>query len=982
MKSEFILEGSNIMPSDSEVTRRFSVLVESLNLPSDIVEPLMNKSLIHKRELLKGQESVTEGQHTVRFYINQLERHLDPHLRIKSPSKKLLKGLISVETLLTSLEVDLRSNPNATWLREFIDEPNYGHVGLLKLLKQLQDSNNNLVYADKTNSKSKKNETVLTKEPNDEHLCLLCIKAIVRNKYGFHQILAAPRSLSTMAVCLRLSNVKTKTVVLKIFSEACEHPGGFEKALQAFEDYKQLKQERYRFEGLVHTVIFNGRLNNPAYQEIVLHFFNALLSNAPSLNQRVFHQQELEQAGFSAEKVEKALEGLRADCVRDELNKWQNNYIDVSTTLDEFVSLKSRSTMLREEVDLLQTRLEDVGREKNMYAHEKRELERKVEEYKLRCSELHGKIENIKHQHPDSNKEEDITHAIEDVVDEILRPLTPPIPAPPPPPMRISSIPSSPTSPAISPPPPPLIPPPPPPDLGSIAKDSQAAYPTSSARLPMLHWQPITRPSKESIFMQLSPNSISERLNFAQLDEMFELKQPTAPTHTLQREAALLKLSTQVTVLNANKARNILIARKRISLEPEDLVKAINACDVVALNPECAELLLKFTPTPEERSALLKCSSDIENMAEAEKFMIQLTKIERLESKLNTMAFIGSFDELFRTVSPQIEAIITASVSVSTSQKLRQLLEIILAYGNYINGSRRGFTRAFKLDSLVKLDEIKTNDKKMSLLQYLVHMIRVEFPGVHTFYEDIEVQPTLNVSMETLTADVQHLRKGLDVAKSERDKQPENYVIHNFYNRAMLKIQQISERYRKMDELYKEVCFLFCEDPKTTEPAKFFNGFQSFINRYKRATKEIDEHAQEEKTLRKAEHLKSQNEKIRQKSAKLAADAVQKRRSLYDQNEYRTPQERPLSEMYYGNGDVTDGQDSTDKTLNNNEEDAIDQNVLYVNNGRRRSKSCGPLFKEDSFQYSHILKEAPVIQVYEPNGELNGELNGNITSCL
>lgn len=88
----------------------------------------------------------------------------------------------------------------------------------------------------------------------------------------------------------------------------------------------------------------------------------------------------------------------------------------------------------------------------------------------MRCSELHGKIENIKHQHPDSNKEEDITHAIEDVVDEILRPLTPPIPAPPPPPMRISSIPSSPTSPAISPPPPPLIPPPPPPDLGSIAK--------------------------------------------------------------------------------------------------------------------------------------------------------------------------------------------------------------------------------------------------------------------------------------------------------------------------------------------------------------------------------------------------------------------------------------------------------------------------------------------------------------------------------
>ena len=38
---------------------------------------------------------------------------------------------------------------------------------------------------------------------------------------------------------------------------------------------------------------------------MVLHLFDALLSNAPSLNQRVFNQQELEQAGFSADKVEK-----------------------------------------------------------------------------------------------------------------------------------------------------------------------------------------------------------------------------------------------------------------------------------------------------------------------------------------------------------------------------------------------------------------------------------------------------------------------------------------------------------------------------------------------------------------------------------------------------------------------------------------------------------------------------------------------------
>ena len=40
-----------------------------------------------------------------------------------------------------------------------------------------------------------------------------------------------------------------------------------------------------------------------------MRFFNTLLGNAPSLNQRVFHQQELELAGFTADKVETVSEG-------------------------------------------------------------------------------------------------------------------------------------------------------------------------------------------------------------------------------------------------------------------------------------------------------------------------------------------------------------------------------------------------------------------------------------------------------------------------------------------------------------------------------------------------------------------------------------------------------------------------------------------------------------------------------------------------
>ena len=41
--------------------------------------------------------------------------------------------------------------------------------------------------------------------------------------------------------------------------------------------------------------------------------------------------------------------------------------------------------------------------------------------------------------------------------------------------------------------------------------------------------------------------------------------------------------------------------------------------------------------------------------------------------------------------------------------------------------------------------------------------------------------------MQTLSADVQGLRKGLDLTKTERDKQPDNYVIFvSFCNVAKL----------------------------------------------------------------------------------------------------------------------------------------------------------------------------------------------------
>lgn len=66
-------------------------------------------------------------------------------------------------------------------------------------------------------------------------------------------------------------------------------------------------------------------------------------------------------------------------------------------------------------------------------------------------------------------------------------------------------------------------------------------------------------------------------------------------------------------------------------------------------------------------------------------------------SKLNFTCYIFSFNDQLNVIQPQIHAVIMASRSVRSSEKFHQLLEIILAFGNYMNGAKRGPAYGFKI---------------------------------------------------------------------------------------------------------------------------------------------------------------------------------------------------------------------------------------------------------------------------------------------
>jgi hypothetical protein len=65
------------------------------------------------------------------------------------------------------------------------------------------------------------------------------------------------------------------------------------------------------------------------------------------------------------------------------------------------------------------------------------------------------------------------------------------------------------------------------------------------------------------------------------------------------------------------------------------------------------------------------------------------------------------------------------------------VLEIILAFGNYLNSSKRGPAYGFKLQSLDTLLDTKSTDKRMCLLHYIVDTVRHKFPELLNFDSEL-----------------------------------------------------------------------------------------------------------------------------------------------------------------------------------------------------------------------------------------------------
>ncbi|XP_074892295.1 formin-like protein 1 isoform X2 [Buteo buteo] len=477
-------------------------------------------------------------------------------------------------------------------------------------------------------------------------------------------------------------------------------------------------------------------------------------------------------------------------------------------------------------------------------------------------------------------------------------PDAPPPPPPPPPPPLPGAEPGPPPPPApplpastgpppapplpgaqVPPPPPPLPgglegpvpPPPPPPPLGGELPAGPGAPPTAGSsvkvkkpiqtkfRMPVFNWVAL-KPSQidGTVFTELNDEKVLQELDMSDFEEQFKTKaQGPGLDITALKTKATQKAPSKVTLMESNRAKNLAITLRKGGRSIQDICTAIETYDQQALSLDFLELLLRFLPTEYERTLIGKFEREQqppEELSDEDQFMIRFSKIPRLAERMNVMIFLGNFNDTAQLLMPQLNAIIAASMSLKSSSKLRNILEIVLAFGNYMNSSKRGAAYGFRLQSLDALLEMKSTDRKQTLLHYLVRVIMEKYPELTGFHTELHfLDKAGTVSLDSVLQDVRSLQQGMELTRKEFMRQDDSPVLKDFLKVNSEVMEKLQADSKTAKEAYESAVEYFGENPKTSPPTTFFPMFMRFIRAYKKAEQDIELWKKQEAAAKEAE---------------------------------------------------------------------------------------------------------------------------------
>ncbi|KFV61916.1 Disheveled-associated activator of morphogenesis 1, partial [Dryobates pubescens] len=343
----------------------------------------------------------------------------------------------------------------------------------------------------------------------------------------------------------------------------------------------------------------------------------------------------------------------------------------------------------------------------------------------------------------------------------------------------------------------------------------------------------------------------------------------------------------ELSVIDGRRAQNCNILLSRLKLSNEEIKRAILTMDEQEdLPKDMLEQLLKFVPEKGDIDLLEEHKHELDRMAKADRFLFEMSRINHYQQRLQSLYFKKKFAERVAEVKPKgimvhtslLSAIRAGSKAVLQSSSLQQLLEVVLAFGNYMNKGQRGNAFGFKISSLNKIADTKSSiDKNITLLHYLITIVEKKYPKVLRLHEELrDIPQAAKVNMTELEKEINTLRSGLRAVETELDFQKSQdqqsgdkfvSVVSQFITLASFSFSDVEDLLMEAKELFSKAVKHFGEDTDKMQPDEFFGIFDQFLQAVTEAKQENENmrrrKEEEERRARMEAQLKEQRERER-----------------------------------------------------------------------------------------------------------------------
>uniref|UniRef100_A0AAZ3RUM5 Dishevelled associated activator of morphogenesis 1b n=1 Tax=Oncorhynchus tshawytscha TaxID=74940 RepID=A0AAZ3RUM5_ONCTS len=543
------------------------------------------------------------------------------------------------------------------------------------------------------------------------------------------------------------------------------------------------------------------------------------------------------------------------------------NVVRMLVNENEVKQWKEQAEKMRKEHHELQQKFEKKERECDAKTQEKEDMMQTLNKMKEKLEKESTEHKAVKQQVAD------LSLQLHDLSGPPFIPGPPGGPLPPPPPPGGIMLPPPPPPGGMMPPPPPPppggppppfgrppmggIPPPPGAPLGSTLKKKNIPQPSNP--LKSFNWAKLAEVRLEgTVWTEVDDGKVFKILDLEDIEKTFS---------AYQRQQ----------VLYYGQVFSLVLLMKR-TLSNEEMKRAILTMDEQEdLPKDMLEQMLKFIPEKSDVDLLEEHKHELDRMAKADRFLYEMSRINHYQQKLQSLYFKKKFAETIAGIKPKVEALIKASKEVLHSRNLKQLLEVVLAFGNYMNKGQRGNAYGFKVSSLNKIADTKSSiDKNITLLHYLITILEKKYPKLAanffpsalslTFFSlCLSVSLSVSLSLSLSLCHFLSLCQELEFQKKRPQEVGDKFVsvVSQFITVASFSFSDVEDSLTEAKEAVKH----FGEDAGKMQPDEFFGIFDQFLGSFAEARQENENMRrrkdEEERRAKMETQLKEQREKER-----------------------------------------------------------------------------------------------------------------------